>query len=255
MAECRRPRKTDGRPCENPVSREGLACHLHGGHKLPASGTRKPARTTTSYSAPRMPAMPPPSHDRTPRPKPQPARRVTPPPPTRRELDRERVREAAEFCADTLSGGWQEAVADRAAEYAAVTWQRLLRSRRKRSCKTLARMARMILKAKTQIHTSVGKLAGRVAGALAANDAARAFTEELVSNIPLPVDAKMIAVARGIQVTGILLCVMDGRDLTDCECFIDLALTETKERVKQILVGAMPDWVNLARFRPQQAAA
>lgn len=40
----------------------------------------------------------------------------------------------------------------------------------------------------------------------------------------------MIAVARGVQVTGILLCVMDNRDLTKCECFIDLAKAETKER-------------------------
>jgi hypothetical protein len=71
-----------------------------------------------------------------------------------------------------------------------------------------------------------------------------------MSNIPLPIDAKMIAVARGVQVAGILLCVMDDRDLTECECFIDLALAETMERVKQILVAAMSDWADLARFRP-----
>jgi len=86
---------------------------------------------------------------------------------------------------------------------------------------------------------------------LGAGSAARAFTEELISNIPLPIDAKMIAVARGVQVAGILLCVMDNRDLTKCECFIDLALVETKERVDQILVAAMSDWAGLARFRPE----
>jgi hypothetical protein len=63
----------------------------------------------------------------------------------------------------------------------------------------------------------------------------------------------MIVVARGLQVAGILLCVMDGRDLTKCECFIDLALAETKERVNQTLVVAMSDWANLARFRPPSA--
>ena len=47
-------------------------------------------------------------------------------------------------------------------------------------------------------------------------------------NIPLPMDAKMVSVARGIQVAGILLCVIDNRDLTKCECFIDLAKTESK---------------------------
>jgi hypothetical protein len=127
----------------------------------------------------------------------------------------------------------------------------LSRSRRKRNCKALARIARAILEAKTQIHKAVGKLFGWAAGALGAGDPARAFTEELMSNIPLPIDAKMIAVARGVQVAGILLCVMDDRDLTECECFIDLALAETMERVKQILVAAMSDWAGLARFRPQ----
>ena len=72
-----------------------------------------------------------------------------------------------------------------------------------------------------------------------------------MSNIPVPINAKMIAVARGIQVVGVLLCVIDDRDLTECECFIDLALGETMEWVKQILVASMSDWVGLARFRPQ----
>ena len=165
--------------------------------------------------------------------------------------ERERVKEAAQFCADSLSSGWQEAVADRATEYAQTTWERLARSRRKRNCKVLAGIARSILEAKTQIHKAVGKLFGWVVGGLGAGDAARAFTEELISNISLPIDAKMIAVARGVQVAGILLCVMDDRDLTECECFIDLALAETKERVKQILMAAVSDWADLARFRPR----
>lgn len=74
-----------------------------------------------------------------------------------------------------------------------------------------------------------------------------------MSNIPLPIDAKMIAVARGVQVAGILLCVMDGRDLSKCECFRDLALAETKERVSQILVAGMSDWTSLKRFAPGAA--
>lgn len=63
----------------------------------------------------------------------------------------------------------------------------------------------------------------------------------------------MIAVARGVQVAGILLCVMDDRQLTECQCFIDLALAETKERVNQILVAAMSDWADLARFIPSSS--
>lgn len=90
---------------------------------------------------------------------------------------------------------------------------------------------------------------GRVSAALGANGLARAFAEELASNIPFgPLDAKMVGLARAVQVAGILLCVMDSRDLTTCDCFIDLALTETKERVSRILIAAMSDWSGLASF-------
>jgi hypothetical protein len=98
------------------------------------------------------------------------------------------------------------------------------------------------------IHKGFGKLFGWFVSKLGTNGATRAFTEELASNLPLPPDAKMIAVARGLQVAGILLCVMDGKRLEHCDCFIDLARTETEERVKQILMAGMSDWVNLARF-------
>lgn len=84
---------------------------------------------------------------------------------------------------------------------------------------------------------------------MGADGLARTFAEELASNIPFgPLDAKMVGAARGVQVAGILLCVMDNRDLATCECFIDLALAETKVRVNQILVAAMSDWSGLARF-------
>jgi hypothetical protein len=64
--------------------------------------------------------------------------------------------------------------------------------------------------AKTQIHKAVGRLTGWAARKLGADDAAQAFADELASKIPLtPVDAKMVAVARGVQVAGILLCLMD----------------------------------------------
>src|SRR5208282_589430 len=105
------------------------------------------------------------------RPPPKPA-----PGPSRREQERERVKEAARFCADSVSSGWQEAVADRVTDYAQTTWERLSRSNRKRNCKALARIARSILEAKTQIHKAVGKLAGWAADALGAGGAARAFT-------------------------------------------------------------------------------
>jgi hypothetical protein len=114
-------------------------------------------------------------------------------------------------------------------------------------------MARKILEAKDQIHKLAGELASDAASVAGVRGVALDFTKELSANIPLPIDAKMVAVARGIQVAGILLCVMDNRDLKKCECFIDLAMAETKERVKRMLVAAMSDWTGLARFSRKAA--
>ncbi|MGH3772254.1 MAG: hypothetical protein ACRDRW_12800 [Pseudonocardiaceae bacterium] len=73
----------------------------------------------------------------------------------------------------------------------------------------------------------------------------RAIARELVQRIPIPViDQKIVAVARGLQIIGILLCLSQGIPLNQCQSFIDLALTEAKERVKQILIGAMDDWTS-----------
>ena len=254
MALCGEPRKRDGEPCMNRVRNPELPCWRHGGPRASATGSRQITRPRTTASPGRKPVTRNPawepiawhapalasSHRQQP---------VQPPP----HQTHDRVEEAARFCADTLSEGWKDAVADRITGYAQATWKRLSRSRRKHNCKELARMAREILNAKDQIHKLAGELIGEV---VVAKGTALAFTEELVSNIPLsPIDAKMTTVARGIQITGVLLCVIENRDLTKCECFIDLALAETKERVNQILVAAMSDWTCLARFIPEPSYA
>jgi hypothetical protein len=82
------------------------------------------------------------------------------------------------------------------------------------------------------------------------------FTRGLVKRIPIgPIDAKLTAAARAIQMAGIVLCLMDGRDLTRCDCFVDLALAETKERVSQILEAGLARWSELARFGPPASTA
>jgi hypothetical protein len=164
------------------------------------------------------------------------------------------VQKAADYCADVVIGsGWVDAIAERASGYVSEeTWQRLLRGRRGRYCKALARVAEHILAGKQKIHNALGFLASRGVRLLGGSDAIQAFTEELVDAIPLPLlDVKLVAAARGIQVTGVFLCVADDRDLTRCECFIALALTETKAQVKKILLTAMTDWANLRKFPPK----
>lgn len=175
---------------------------------------------------------------------------VTPP---RKELERARIQAAADFCADSLSASWQDAVADRIANYAPTTWKRLKRSRRR--CTALARLATSILEGKQKLHELLGRSAGWYAGLLGADDFAREFAAELATNIPLNlIDDKAVAVARGVQVSGILICVTNKVDITECQCFADLALAETKERVKQVLVTAMSDWPGLSQYPPSRTA-
>jgi len=119
----------------------------------------------------------------------------------------------------------------------------------------LARMARTILKTKDRLHDLAAELAGDAFSVAGVHGPALDFTKELARRIPLPFDAKMIAAARTIQMAGIVLCLMDQRDITRCQCFIDLALAETKERASQILETALGNLTRLAEFGPAPVVA
>jgi hypothetical protein len=240
----------DGTPCRRRVGRAGQRCYQHRG--FGAAFRASPGNTAVRS---RVPAPTPTARRPVPRPSP---RKPTPPPPpipARKEVERARVEEAARFCADSLSTTWQDAVADRISDYAGTAWERLKRSRRRRNCKALARLAAAVLEGRQKLHELAGRSFGWLTGRLGAGDVTRAFAAELAANISLgPIDAKAIALARGLQVSGVVLCVMDQNDLTKCQCFIDLALAETKERVQAILVAGMSDWAVLARFSPRTSS-
>jgi hypothetical protein len=79
-------------------------------------------------------------------------------------------------------------------------------------------------------------------------DAVQAFAAELAASLPLPWDAKVTATARGMQITGILLCVTNGRDLTTCYCFTDLALTEGSQGGSQESTHSRPQRLDGTRL-------
>jgi hypothetical protein len=166
------------------------------------------------------------------------------------------VAEAASVCSDLLTEGWKETVASRATDYVTEeTWQRLSRQRPRRRCRLLAKLAAAVLAGKKKLHDLVGALAGWLTSLIGSGNITKVFVRELASSIPLPPDVKLVAVARGLQVTGILLCVANGDDLTRCQCFIDLALAEAKTQVKKILIAATNDWTGLAAFPPKTASS
>ena len=76
------------------------------------------------------------------------------------------------------------------------------------------------------------------------------FACEVAERVPLPTDQTLIAAARAVQATGIYICVAAGRNLANCECFIDLVKAEGKKQIKALLLAAMNDWDDLGRLVP-----
>ncbi len=106
-------------------------------------------------------------------------------------------------------------------------------------------MAKALLDGKKALHEFIGFVASWITGWFGGGQVERAVAKELAKRIPIPgVDQKATAVARGLQVVGIVFCLGQSIPLNRCQSFIDLALVETKEHIKQILIGAMDDWTN-----------
>jgi hypothetical protein len=164
---------------------------------------------------------------------------------------KKRIEETENFCIDIITDGWRDIVEAKVSDYLTKqTFRSLTRGRRVKSCKSLAEFASQVLKGKKWVHDVVGSAVRWLISLFTGNWTAQIIARKLASKIPLPWDAKIIAVARGIQIIGILICVADGRDLTRCQCFADLAVEEAKSRVKQILTTALDDWQELAKFPP-----
>ncbi|GGU23781.1 hypothetical protein [Streptomyces violascens] len=156
--------------------------------------------------------------------------------------------EAAKVCLDVMERGGTAVIADRASAYVSdETWKKLVRQHRRRDCDDLARLARSILEGKERLHDVVARTAGGLLAWLGRPKIERVFAQELARSIPLPVDAQLSTAARGLQIAGIYVCVVGGRDLADCACLRDVLRVEGEERLRQLLQGAMQDWQSLPR--------
>lgn len=235
MARCRaRTKNGTGPLCRKKVSEPGLRCFHHKG--LPEAPPRLQIPHGQARQLPRGDSSRQPA-----------ARRLS-----AEERRQERIRKTSEYCADIVGTGWKDAVAESAVRYVSQpAAERILGRHRRRQCRTLAQAAAAMLVANQDVHRGIGWLTASVFGLMGAGAAVRAFVGELAANIPLPTDAKIVAVARGIQVTGIAVCVAGSADLTRCQCFVDLALDLAKTEVKKLLITAEGDWVKLSRFPPR----
>lgn len=151
---------------------------------------------------------------------------------------------AATLCLDVIEqGGSAAVIAERASAYVSEkTWETLVKRHRRGSCDDLAHLARSILNGKDRLHEAVGRAAGGLFGLLGRPRIERVFAQEVARRIPLPVDAKLAAAARGLQIAGIYVCIIGTRDLADCACLREVLKVEGEERLQQLAQGGMEDW-------------
>jgi hypothetical protein len=168
------------------------------------------------------------------------------------DVRQRRVEAAVLFCSEVLEDDWHDAVAERLiARVSADTWHRLLGSRHQTRCDAVSGLAKHLLLDKKALQDVVASVLNSFAAILGLANVVQTLATELARSYPLPVEGQVVATGRGLQVTGILICLDNGDDLRQCQCFIDLALDETKTRVKAILIAATDDWTHLAEFPPK----
>jgi hypothetical protein len=158
---------------------------------------------------------------------------------------------ASDYCTDVLTNpDIPNLIAERATDYVTdKMWARVTRDWSGQRCVTLAQLAREILEGRERLHEGLAEAASWLLGFFGRSLVERQFAYELVKRLPLPViDEKLIAVGRGLQATGIVVCLARSRPMISCACFTDIVKSEGKTQVKELIVAATEDWVGLRRF-------
>jgi hypothetical protein len=142
--------------------------------------------------------------------------------------------------ADALTDGISAAIASRVAGRVVDYLGRLgvyrLRRRRRNwggvDCQALAASARAILALKKKTH----ELTGQAVSALLPDGTPhfhRVLVKKIAEKVPLPWDVKLEAIARGLQVIGIWMCLVQNLPLERCPCLQMYGVALFKERVEQ----------------------
>jgi hypothetical protein len=160
--------------------------------------------------------------------------------------------QAAKLCADAiadheLSRGFEGRITDIVSEGVV---ERLTANWDGKQCKKLARAARKLLMTKSIVRRLPAYLTNRLMLALGYPSPTRIFVCELVCKMPVPWYSKIAAAARVIQLSGRCLCYANNRELTECECMIDLLRYEAKEGVGSLMTAGFDDWHEIAERVP-----
>jgi hypothetical protein len=151
---------------------------------------------------------------------------------------------SAAFVAEVLTEGLNAALAgelsDRVTDYLGGSEKRRLRRRLRRrgpgvDCELLAAAARAVLRLKREAHELTGEAVSELFDRLVRNlsQFQRMLVKKVAAKLPLPWDAKLEAIARGLQIIGIWSCLVQEIPLERCPSLSMLSLTLVKERIEQ----------------------
>lgn len=150
---------------------------------------------------------------------------------------------AATFLADVLTEGVMPTIADRVTNRVVdyLGWSGAHRFRRQKrnwigvDCRLLAQTARAVLDLKEATHKLVSEAVDR----LLPRDIPRfhrTLVKKISEKVPLPIiDAKLEAIARGLQVIGIWMCAVQNLPVERCACLRMLGPQLAKEQVKRYI--------------------
>lgn len=159
------------------------------------------------------------------------------------------IEEAVEYFSEVVDGNLIDAAASNAADYVgAKIWSELTRDWSGRNCRWLARLARRALNGMDWLHGWVARIVVFILELFGLPRIVCRFGRTLAKRIPLPGGHELKMVARGMQIAGIVICMLDGRDLRKCSCFVDVVLEEGKERLQRLMEKAAGDWRDLDIF-------
>ena len=159
-------------------------------------------------------------------------------------LSEKAKREAATLCADAILGqnvltAFESQITDYVSQELV---DELTENWDGRQCDEIAKLARGLLATRSYFYKTLQIILNWLMLKLGYGDMARFFACQLISAIPVVWYAKLVAAARILQITGICLCFMNDRSLTECRCLHDLVLLEGKEAIGRLMRGAIHDW-------------
>jgi hypothetical protein len=148
---------------------------------------------------------------------------------------------SAAFVADVLIDGLNPALAgqvsDRVTQYLGEAEKRRLRRRSPKGvdCELLAAAARAVLRLQRQTHDLVGEAVSEMFDRLVRELSRfqRLLVKKLAAKLPLPWDVKLAAIARGLQIIGIWMCLVQDLPLDRCPCLQMFSVTLVRERIEQ----------------------